>query len=212
MGLAVVDRLTNSRQAREPEDQELVRLALEGDRSAFERLVSRHMNLVLNHLHGMLHDRERALDLCQETFLRLHRHLAEYRSDARLSTWLYRIATNLAIDEIRKSRRSRVLPFRTRREDGEPCEPEFQDARPGPEAQVLTEELREEVRAAVAGLPEAYRASLVLRDLQGLSYEEVAEALEVPVGTVKSRVNRARLLLRERLAPYLGNPGGGTSS
>jgi RNA polymerase sigma-70 factor (ECF subfamily) len=196
------------RTAREGErisDEQLVELAKGGDRAAFEQLVSRFMNPILNHIRGMLRDRERALDLTQETFIRLYTHLGDYRSHARLSTWLYRIATNLAIDEIRRRRRSRVLPFRVRREDGEEAEPEFPDNGPGPDAPLLRSEVQEKVRAAVAQLPEVYRASLVLRDLQGLSYEQVAEVLSVPIGTVKSRVNRARLLLKERLAPYVGN-------
>jgi RNA polymerase sigma-70 factor (ECF subfamily) len=191
-----------------PSDEQLVRRAQEGDESAFDTLIRRYEKKITSHVYAMLRDYDRALDLAQETFLRLLTRVDAYRETARFSTWLYRISTNLAIDEIRRRRRWRMVPFLGKGDQ------EWQDPAerpvvlggprpPSPEAPLLEDERRTMVRQAVATLPPHYRSAVVLKDLQDLPYDEVAEILEVPVGTVKSRVNRARTMLKDSLRSVL---------
>lgn len=182
-------------------DEELVRRAQHGDESAFAVLIGRYDRKIINHIYAMLRDYDRALDLAQETFLRLLTRVNAYSETARFSTWLYRIGTNLAIDEIRRRKRWRMIPFLTRPDGGQIEFPS--DPGGSPDAPLLEDERRRLVREAVASLPPHYRGAVVLKDLQDLPYEEVAEILEVPVGTVKSRVNRARSLLKDALEPVL---------
>jgi RNA polymerase sigma-70 factor (ECF subfamily) len=182
-----------------------VRQAQGGDDSAFEILIARYDRKITSHIYAMLRDYDRALDLAQETFLRLLTRVDYYKETARFSTWLYRIGTNLAIDEIRRRRRWRLVPIIGKgEEEWQPPRLQAADQRHSlpPDAPLLEDETRTLVRAAVATLPEHYRSALVLKDLQDMPYEEVAEVLEVPVGTVKSRVNRARSLLKESLREH----------
>ena len=190
-----------------PSDEDLVLRFQGGDASAFDALVRRYKNPVTNFLFTLIHDYDRSLELAQDTFLRVYQNVGRYQINAKFSTWVYRIGMNLAIDEMRRRKRWRFVPFVVRTEDGELLEREQPDDDLDPEDHLLGSEVQRVVRAAIATLPERYRASLVLKDLQGLSYEEIAEIHRVPEGTVKSRINRARLLLKERLTPYfMGRP------
>lgn len=191
-----------------PSDEDLVLRFQGGDTSAFDTLVRRYKNPVANFLFSLIHDYDRSLELAQETFLRVYQNVGRYEINAKFSTWVYRIGMNLAIDEMRRRKRWRFIPFVVRTEDGEFLEREQPDDDLDPEDRLLESEVQRVVRDAIATLPERYRASLVLKDLQGLSYQEIAEIHRVPEGTVKSRINRARLLLKERLTPYFtGRPG-----
>jgi len=169
---------------------ELVTRAQDGDRNAFSELVRIHSRGVLNVIYRMCGDMQVAEDAAQETFIQAWMKLKSYRPQSSLRNWLYRIAVNTAIDMLRKDKR--ILP-------GEIEDMNLRDSEPGPEALVASAERTEVVQEAVLTLPDASRAVLVLREFEGLSYQEISEALEIPVGTVMSRLNYARKLLKEKL-------------
>ncbi|MBN1453743.1 MAG: sigma-70 family RNA polymerase sigma factor [Anaerolineales bacterium] len=171
-------------------ERELVTRAQEGDRNAFSELVHTHAQGVLNVVYRMCGDIQIAEDAAQETFIQAWVRLQSYRPQASFRNWLYRIAVNTAIDMLRKEKR--ILP-------GAVEDLNLTDSGPGPETLVTNFERTEMVQEAVLALPDASRAVLVLREYEGLSYQEIAEALDIPVGTVMSRLNYARKLLREKL-------------
>ena len=175
-------------------ESELVIRAQNGDRNAFSDLVCIHAQGVLNVIYRMCGNMQIAEDAVQETFIQAWLRLSSYRPQASLRNWLYRIAVNTAIDMLRKEKR--ILP-------GAVEEMNLRDAEPGPEVLVTNIQRTEAVQAAVLGLPDASRAVLVLREFEGLAYQEIAVALEIPVGTVMSRLNYARKLLREKLEVQL---------
>ncbi len=190
----------------EPTDEELVARARGGDRGDFDSLIGRFQDRVYNMAYRLLRDREDALDAAQEVFLSVFRGLADFADKARFSTWLYRVTINRCRDELR--RRGTVKHTRPhslhalRDEDDRPLDPEA--ATPGPDALAQARETEAQVAGILAGLPDEAREVLVLRDTDGLAYDEIAAILGVPIGTVRSRLNRARQLFRERLAPVLG--------
>lgn len=173
---------------------ELVTRAQNGDRNAFSELVRAHAQGVLHVIYRMCGDMQVAEDAAQETFIQAWLKLKSYRPGSSLRNWLYRIAVNTAIDMLRKEKR--ILP-------GAVDEMQLADPEPGPETQATRSERAEAVQKAVLSLPEASRAVLVLREYEGLSYQEIAEALDIPVGTVMSRLNYARKLLKEKLEVLL---------
>ncbi|HSM50882.1 MAG TPA: sigma-70 family RNA polymerase sigma factor [Thermoanaerobaculia bacterium] len=189
--------------ARDDPDAADVARARAGDEAAFERLVSRHEAALYRLAWRMLGRREEALDAVQEAFLRVFRGLGSYRGEAAFRTWATGIAINvcrnrLAAAETRASRRSRSLDAPAR-EGGELREPALPDPSPGPEAEARGAELRRALGRALAELTPEHRAVLLLCEMQGLSYEEAAAALGCRLGTVRSRLARARGALRERL-------------
>jgi RNA polymerase sigma-70 factor (ECF subfamily) len=171
---------------------ELVVRAQEGDRNAFNELVRIHAPGALNVIFRMCGDAQVAEDAAQETFIRAWSHLGSFRADhdASLRNWLYRIALNTATDMLRKEKR--ILP-------GDVEDFHLADPRPGPEGIYLQEERSALVQAAISSLPDASRAVLVLKEYEGLSYREIADALDIPIGTVMSRLNYARHVLKEKL-------------
>jgi len=169
---------------------ELVTRAQNGDRNAFSELVRIHAQGVMNVVYRMCGDMNVAEDAAQETFIQAWMKLSSYHPKSSLRNWLYRIAVNTAIDMLRKDKR--ILP-------GAVEDMYLKDPEPSPEILVASSERTEWVQNAVLTLPDASRAVLVLREFEGLSYQEIAEALEIPVGTVMSRLNYARKLLREKL-------------
>jgi RNA polymerase sigma-70 factor (ECF subfamily) len=175
-------------------ETELVTRAQHGDRNAFSELVSMHARGVLNVIYRMCGDEQLAEDAAQEAFIEAWLHLPSYRPQTPLRNWLYRIAVNAATDKFRKEKR--ILP-----NDIEDLH--LTDERPGPESLVSQREKTVLVQKAVLSLPEASRAVLVLREYQGMSYHEIADALDIPVGTVMSRLNYARKLLKDKLEPEL---------
>lgn len=209
-GFAGSDRALSPPDVSEAEDSLLVARVAQGDSAAFEVLLLRHQRAVVGYLVGLLGDRDEALDGAQEVFVRLFTRAEKYHPSGSFRAWLFRIATNVAIDAIRSRRRRFFGWTRRQKKSAEPARPltddlaTIPDARAGALDGMIDRERAEVVRAAVQTLPAKYRAALVLRDLQDLSYEEVADALGIRVGTVKSRVNRARNLLREKLAPHVG--------
>ena len=175
-------------------ETELVTRAQGGDRNAFSELVCIHAQGVLNVIYRMCGDMQIAEDAAQETFIRAWSHLASFRQQASLRNWLYRIAINTAMDMLRKEKR--ILP-------GDVEDFHLTDPGPGPEALLLQEERTALVQNAIVSLPDASRAVLVLKEYEELSYHEIADALDIPVGTVMSRLNYARRLLRKKLEGQL---------
>jgi RNA polymerase sigma-70 factor, ECF subfamily len=164
-----------------------------GDRDAFSDLVDRHKDAVVNYLTRLTGNRDRAEDLAQETFLRLFRSAGGYTEQGLLRAYLFRIATNLVRSEERREKRLRLLmPFLRGGRHSEPTAP----------SGLLRQELHREVSSAVAQLPLRYRVPLVLHEIEGWAYSEIARELGCREGTVKSRIHRGRQQLKERLAPY----------
>jgi RNA polymerase sigma-70 factor (ECF subfamily) len=168
--------------------------AQQGDRNAFSELVRIHAQGVFNVIYRMCGDTLIAEDAAQETFIRAWQNLSSYRSQTSLRNWLYRIAFNAAMDMIRKEKR--ILPNNIE-------DLQLADERPGPESMLSNQEQTNLVQRAVLSLPDASRAVLVLREYEGMSYHEIANTLDIPVGTVMSRLNYARKLLKNELEPKL---------
>ncbi|HEY8394661.1 MAG TPA: sigma-70 family RNA polymerase sigma factor [Thermaerobacter sp.] len=193
----------------EPAREEvLVERARAGDVEAFTALVERYEVPVYNLCLQLVGQPADAADVAQEVFLRVYTHLARFRGDARFRTWLYRVAVNTCRDELR--RRSRrpapaAAPPSGRHRGGDAGDGGSGD----PVRAVLAREAGAEVQAALGRLPEPFRAAVVLRDVHGLSYQEVAAVLGVATGTAKSRVHRGRVLLRDMLAAAGWLPGRG---
>jgi len=175
-------------------DTELVIKAQNGDRNAYGDLVRTHSQGVLNVVYRMCGNKHLAEDAAQEAFIQAWLKISSYKPRSSFRSWLYRIAVNAAIDMLRKEKR--VLPDAV--EDYY-----LMDSSPGPESMLTSSERAELVRKAVVGLPDASRAVLVLREYEGLSYQEIAETLDIPIGTVMSRLSYARKLLKEKLEMYL---------
>lgn len=175
-------------------DAELMARVQAGDRAAFADLVDRHKDAVVNYLTRLAGDRDRAEDLAQETFLRLFRTAADYDERGYLRAYLFRIATNLVRSEERRQRRFHLLlPFlRGGRGHAEPAGP----------SGVLRRELHRQVSTALADLPLRYRVPLVLHEIEGWAYSDIARELGCREGTVKSRIHRGRQHLKQRLEPY----------
>ncbi|HZH89842.1 MAG TPA: sigma-70 family RNA polymerase sigma factor [Pyrinomonadaceae bacterium] len=188
-------------------DHSLLEAARTGDEAAFAELVRRYRNQITNYVYRLTNDYESAVDLAQETFLRVYRAADRYQATYAFSTYIYRIATNLAISELRQRKRRRLVSltgfFQTQDQAGEPCELDPADRRPLQDAMLVDDERSAAVARAIATLPEKYRAPLVLRDIEERSYEEIGRILEMSEGTVKSRISRARTFLREKLQGYL---------
>jgi len=192
--------------ARDPRADEDLMLALKGgDETAFAELMRRHRGPIVNYVHRLIGDRDRAEDLAQEVFLRVYRHAGTYRVTARFTTWLYTIASNLGKNELRNRARRRNVsmedtPRELRQEDYDfGTREDFL----GPDRISDLNERQRAVRRAIDSLPEHFRVMLVLRDLEGFAYEEIASMLHLPLGTVKSRINRARLEFKRRVEPLL---------
>ena len=188
-------------------DHSLLAAAREGDDAAFAELVRRYRGQITNYTYRVVGDYETAVDLAQETFLRVFRAAERYQSSYAFSTYIYRIATNLAISELRKRKRQRLVSltgfFGPREQGGDDCELDPADLRPLVDVSLVEDERRRAVSRAIATLPEKYRVPLVLRDVEERSYEEIARILEMSEGTVKSRISRARAFLRDKLLQYL---------
>ncbi|HVF55458.1 MAG TPA: sigma-70 family RNA polymerase sigma factor [Pyrinomonadaceae bacterium] len=189
-------------------DHHLLEATRTGDEAAFAELVRRYRNQITNYVYRMTNDYEAAVDLTQETFMRVYAAADRYQTTYAFSTYIYRIATNLAISELRRRKRRRLMSltsfFQGRDgETGDACEFDPPDARPLQDVTMAEDERRSAVARAIATLPEKYRAPLVLRDVEERSYEEIACILQMSEGTVKSRINRARAFLRDKLQAYL---------
>jgi RNA polymerase sigma-70 factor (ECF subfamily) len=175
-------------------ETELVAQAQSGDRNAFNELVRVHAQGVMNVIYRMCGDAQIAEDAAQETFIQAWLHLASYRPQGSLRSWLYRIAVNAATDMLRKEKR--ILPNALE-------DLQLQDPQLGPEALFFQTERTTLVKKAILALPEASRVVLVLREYEGMSYHEIANILNIPLGTVMSRLNYARKTLKDKLEQKL---------
>ena len=178
---------------------ELVRRAAGGDADAFGQLVLAYQKQVYALALRMTGSPDDALDLSQEAFLRAWRGLASYRFDASFSTWLYRLASNVCIDFLRRQKRERTVPLQVISEEEGERELSLPDPSPGPEERVLTAMEQVQVQEAMSQLEPEYRAALTLRVIHGRSYAEIAQILGIREGTVKSRIARAREKMRAAL-------------
>jgi len=186
-------------------DHELVAATRSGDQDAFAEIMSRYKNQITNFLYRFLNDYEEAVDLAQETFVRLYFALDRYHTEYAFSTYIYRIATNLAISEIRKRKRRNLLSLTGLFQAGESEDVEFQpaDTRRLQDAGLEEDELSQIITNAIETLPPKYRLPIVLRDVEGRSYEDVAAIMELGLGTTKSRISRGRGLLKEKLKDHI---------
>lgn len=184
-------------------DQQLVQRVQKGDKSAFDLLVLKYQHRVLKLVSRFVSDTAEAQDVAQEAFLKAYRALPSFRGDSAFYTWLYRIAINTAKNALVSNRR-RPVDF-----DLDLQDPDQYDRHAKlkevdtPEGVLLTDEIREVVERAMQQLPEDLRTAIVLREIEGLSYEEIAEAMDCPVGTVRSRIFRAREAIDKKLQPLL---------
>ena len=184
----------------EQTDAALVQRTLGGETSAYNSLVQKYQRQVYNLAYRMLNSAEDAGDMVQETFIRAFGALASFRQDASFLTWLYKIASNLCIDHLRSRKSKGALSLDVELEEGrEPAA----DRSCSPEDAAVRGAVSEIVQKAVMNLPERYRIVVVMRHLQGMSVEEIANQLELPSGTVKTHLFRAREMLRERLRTVL---------
>jgi RNA polymerase sigma-70 factor, ECF subfamily len=187
-------------------DHELITAIGQGDEEAFQLIVQRYRTPIINFLYRMLSDYERAVDLSQETFLRIYTSAHKYQATHCFSTYIYRIASNLAISELRQRKRRKwvsMFTFWGKNDEQEEREMEIPANLPLQDDVMVADERRQAVAAAIQTLPEKYRLTLVLRDVEGLSYDEISKVTGLSEGTVKSRINRARNLLREKLEKYM---------
>jgi len=189
-------------------DNSLVREFIAGNDAAFTQLVSRYKGSLTNYLNMMVSDYDTAVDLSQETFLRVYRNIHRYSNLYQFSTWIYRIATNLAIDEMRyRKRRGRVFYKNIwgSRPATENDAPEFEltDVRRGPRDEMLRKESSQVLGDAIRSLPEKYRTAFIMKEVQELPYETIAKVLNCSPGTIKSRLHRARELLQRKLERYV---------
>jgi RNA polymerase sigma-70 factor (ECF subfamily) len=182
----------------EPSDEALMARVCAGDGEALARLVKRYEGPLYGYLRRMVGNAEDAEDLFQETFLRVHARSQSFRGGATFRPWLYRIATNVARDRLRYRRRHPVEPLEPKAEIGEV----IADRHAGPAERTENAELAERLAAAVAELPVKHRAVFLMARYDGMAYEEIARALRVPVGTVKSRMNKAAGFLMDRLKEF----------
>jgi RNA polymerase sigma-70 factor (ECF subfamily) len=184
-------------------DRELVERARAGDKRAFDLLVLKYQQRVANLVSRYVRDHAETLDVTQEAFIKAYRALKNFRGESAFYTWLYRIAINTA---------KNYLVAQGRRPPGDDVEAETAEQLDvggrlkevaTPESQLLTDEIAATVKAAVDDLPEDLRTAITLRELEGMSYEEIAEAMSCPIGTVRSRIFRAREAIDKRLQPLL---------
>ena len=175
-------------------EAQLVTQAQNGDRNAFSELVRLHVQGVLNVIYRMCGDVQLAEDAAQETFIRAWQNLSSYRPQTSLRNWLYRIAVNAGTDMLRKEKR--IVPDAIE-------DLHLSDGQPGLESLLLQQERTVSVQKAILSLPDASRAVLVLREYEGLSYQEISSTLDIPLGSVMSRLSYARSLLKAKLEPQL---------
>ena len=180
-----------------------MRRVLEGDVNAFEDLVTEHEKGVYAIAQRMTGNAEDAADMTQETFIKAYNSLSSFRGDSKFSVWLYRIATNVCLDFLRSRSRKPTLSLSVEDDDGEETQMDIADESQSPEQLLERGLTRDAVRRGLKSLSPEYRQILLLREIQGLSYEEIAEALTLEVGTVKSRIFRAR----KRLCAFLLEDG-----
>ena len=181
----------------------IVRKVLQGDVNAFEKLVTEYEKAVYAIAQRMTGNPEDAADMTQETFIKAYNSLSSFRGDSKFSVWLYRIANNVCLDFLRSKSRRPTVSLSAEDDDGEETQLDIADESQSPELLLESSLTRDAVRRGLDSLPPDYKQILLLREIQGLSYEEIAAALDIESGTVKSRIFRAR----KRLCTFLIEDG-----
>jgi len=186
-------------------DSDVVQASLDGDSRAFGELVRRYDQRLVNFVYRTIGDRERGEDLVQETFVRVYRHLQRFDQSKKFSTWIYTIASNLAKNELRNRSRNPLVLFQTLKKnwDADHRPLEWEDTQYKPDDLFRKRDLRAKVEQAVEQLPEHHRVVFVLREMEGKTYEEIADITGCNLGTVKSRLNRARNNFAHIIAPMI---------
>jgi RNA polymerase sigma-70 factor (ECF subfamily) len=186
-------------------DEELVARVLAGDQASFGLLVERYQDRLVSFLFRMLRDVDTAHDLAQEVFLRVYQALDRFDPQFKFSTWTFRVAHNLGVDELRR-RKVRWVPLqRQEAEDETPWERELPSSDPSPYRDLRNQQRGAAIQTAIDALPSDYRELIVMRHYAELSYEEIAQLKRMPLGTVKNKLFRGRQMLKEKLAAYLGD-------
>lgn len=178
-------------------ETELIRLCQEGDMDAFNTLVEKYQTQVINIAYGMLSDKEDACDAAQEAFVKIYKSIGSFKGKSALSTWIYRIVSNVCNDMLRKRRRNANTVSISVQDDSKDME--ITDSAPTPEELLELSEQQRILRTAITELSAEYREIITLSDIEQLRYEEISEILKCPVGTVKSRLNRARNALKKKI-------------
>lgn len=180
-------------------DEDLILRFQQDDTYAFDVLVRRYKNPLMNYIFRYLGDVDESSDVLQETFVRLYEKKHQYKTIARFSTWIYTIAGNLAKSELRKPHRRRGVSITQTTGDDEEVDMQLEDGDPLPDRMVDGALKSERIQAALLELPAEFREAVILRDIQDLSYDDIAEIIQKPIGTVKSRINRGRAMLQNLL-------------
>ncbi|HFE64987.1 RNA polymerase subunit sigma-24 [candidate division KSB1 bacterium 4484_188] len=184
---------------RKEEDKRLIKSALQGDQKAYEALLNKYRNLVFTIMIKMVRNPQEAEDLTQEAFMKAFHSLTSFNEEFAFSTWLMKIATNNCIDFLRKRKLRTYSIHEPIQYKDEKIEVEIPDAEPGPEKNVLQRERKQMLEEAIARLPERYRYVIILRHKEEKSYEEISEILNLPLGTIKAQIFRAREILNKNL-------------
>lgn len=188
----------------ERSDRELIRECRKGNKDAFRELVERYQRKILSVAVGMLHNHDDALEVTQEAFVKAYGNLDRFKGDSSFYTWLYRIVVNLAIDRRRRDRRQGTVAIEDRPGGGEDLEAELPEQRLNdPYQRTESHQLGERLRAAIDELTPDQKAVILLREIEGLSYDEISHVMQCPKGTVMSRLHYARKALQDKLKDYL---------
>lgn len=186
-------------------DAELVARVQRGDKKAFDLLVLKYQRKIMRLLSRMIRDPSEIEDVAQEAFIKAYRALPQFRGDAAFYTWLYRIAINTARNWMAASGRRPSASYAVENEDGETFnETDNLTDNSTPESIAASRQVAETVNSAIAALPEELRTAIILREMEGMSYEDIAQSMDCPIGTVRSRIFRAREAIATRLRPLLG--------
>lgn len=181
----------------------IIRRALDGDQEAYRNILERYRGPIFSVIYRMVRNRPQTEDLVQETFIKAFASLESFNEEYAFSTWLYKIAVNNCIDYFRKKRLATFPIDKPIKSKNGEFQREFPDNTNSPEKKLLSKEKRNIIEEAIAELPEKYRISIILRHSEDRSYEEISEILEIPLGTVKARIFRAREMLKKKLRVHL---------
>ena len=181
-------------------DEALIERARAGESDALEQLLERHERNIYHIALRTLGNHDDAMDMAQEAIIKIVRSIRGFKRDSTFKVWAYRITVNTCLDELRKRKKHRTISLDSYLEASGK---EISDPAEAPEERLIRADLKAALEIAITELPEEYRAALVLRDISGLSYQEVSEALNISLGTVKSRINRARNILKDKLPAQL---------
>ena len=193
-----------TRGTEQPTDEDLVAAVLEGDRERFGDLIDRYQGRLVNYLFRLLRNGDDAHDLAQEVLVKVYQVLDRYDPQYKFSTWLFRVAQNAAIDQIRR-RRLKVVSLRQEDEEGEGRDWDLPSPERGPYGELRNQERGEAIQEAIESLPWEYRELILLRHFGELHYEEIARIKEMPLGTVKNKLFRGRQMLKEKLQDFLSD-------